>query len=120
LLSHHPKPRQSRWPGQAPALPGAIHSDTNARFEGKVEWKASAKAGYGLIGERWPLCGMDDTEELVVLLCTHIGMIMEDASVVALTIGGMSSSEKSIALGKLGQATATAERLMQAVHAVRH
>ena len=62
---------------------------------------------------------MDDTEELVVLLCTHIGMLMEDASVVALTIGRLSSFEKSDALARLGKATANAERLMQAVHAVR-
>lgn len=29
----------------------------------------------------------DETQELITLLCTRIGMIMEDASVVALTIG---------------------------------
>jgi hypothetical protein len=61
---------------------------------------------------------MEDTDELVALLCTHIGMIMEDAGYVALTIGSLSGFERSKAIAKLHNAARTAERLMEAVRAV--
>jgi hypothetical protein len=61
---------------------------------------------------------MDDTDELVALLCTHVGMIMEDASVVALTVGARFSSERTDAIDKLHKATRIAAHIMEAVKVV--
>jgi hypothetical protein len=61
---------------------------------------------------------MDETDELVALLCTHIGMIMEDASVVALTIGSLSPTEKLAATARLQQWITIMARLIEAVSAV--
>ncbi|MEO7247507.1 MAG: hypothetical protein ABIW31_03555 [Novosphingobium sp.] len=36
----------------------------------------------------------DDTNELIAQLCTRIGMIMEDDSVAALTMGGLADQER--------------------------
>jgi len=46
----------------------------------------------------------DDTSDLVVQLCTRIGMIMEDASPVALTVVGMEPAERKAALATLERA----------------
>lgn len=62
--------------------------------------------------------GMDDTEELIVLLCARIGMIMEDASVAALMIGSLPLSRRSDALGALRNSTIAIHRLMEAALAV--
>ena len=61
---------------------------------------------------------MDDSEELVALLCTRIGIIMEDASVVALTIGSLSQFERGKALVVIRHATIAIHRLMEAAIAV--
>ena len=61
---------------------------------------------------------MENTDELVALLCTHIGMIMEDASFVALTLGSLSGLDRSEAIAKLHNATRIADCLMEAVRAV--
>lgn len=57
--------------------------------------KRANKLDMDLSVGRRPGVDMDDTDELVVLLCAHIGMIMEDASVVALTLGALSSMRGS-------------------------
>lgn len=45
----------------------------------------------------------DDTSDLVVPLCTRIGMIMEDASPVALKVACMDVAERKAALAELDQ-----------------
>ena len=58
----------------------------------------------------------DDTRDLIVQLCTRVGMIMEDASVVALTIGGLASEDRQTALEEIRKA---AERISALVEAAR-
>ena len=58
----------------------------------------------------------DDTHDLTVQLCTKVGMIMEDASVIALTIGGLASEDRQAALEEIGKA---AERISALVEAAR-
>ena len=57
----------------------------------------------------------EDTSELIEQLCTKIGMIMEDASVVALTVGGLTVKERDDAIAAL---EAAAERIGALVSAV--
>ena len=58
---------------------------------------------------------MDEhTNELIAQLCTRIGMIMEDASVVALTVGGLTVKERDDAIAAL---EAAAERISALVAA---
>ena len=60
---------------------------------------------------------MDEhTSELIAQLCTRIGMIMEDASVVALTVGGLTVKERDDAIAAL---EAAAERISALVAAVK-
>ncbi|MBC2666975.1 hypothetical protein H7F51_15765 [Novosphingobium flavum] len=51
---------------------------------------------------------MDDdaTSDLIVQLCTRIGMIMEDANLVALTIGGLDREGRAAAIAVLEKASA--------------
>ena len=56
-----------------------------------------------------------DTSELIAALCTRIGMIMEDTSVVALTVGGLTGKERNDAVAVL---EAAAERISALVATV--
>lgn len=48
----------------------------------------------------------DDTEDPVIQLCTRIGIIMEDTSITALTVGGLGPAQRSRALRNSEQAAA--------------
>ncbi len=70
---------------------------------------SAAKLRLDLPGSLRRLGGMDeDEEELLVRLCTSIGVIMEDASFVALTIRGTKGTERKAAPGQI---TAAAKKL---------
>lgn len=99
-------------------LSGAIHVVSNARFAHEVDRNSGKKLDMDLSGQFNRGVGMDDTDELVVLLCTRIGMITEDASVAALTIGSLPRSERTEALAHLRRATVAIHRLMEATMAV--
>ena len=58
----------------------------------------------------------DDTHDLTVRLCTKVGIIMEDTSVVALTIGELASEDRQAALDEIRKA---AERISTLVEAAR-
>ena len=46
--------------------------------------------------------GMDgDTDEFITQLCTHIGMIMEDACVTAVTMGAVKGDGRAGSIGEL-------------------
>ena len=60
----------------------------------------------------------DDTSELIAQLCTRIGMIMEDASVVALTMGGLVGVERNDAIVVLADAAVRISTLVAAVKAL--
>ena len=55
----------------------------------------------------------DDTRELVAQLFTRIGMIMEDASVTALSVTGMDQEERGTALVELGISTRRISALVE-------
>jgi hypothetical protein len=58
----------------------------------------------------------DDTADLVDALCTRIGTIMEDTSLVALTIGGTKGDQRH---GAIANIEAASERIVALVRAVR-
>jgi len=60
----------------------------------------------------------DDTDGLIALLCTRIGAIMEDASVVVLTIGHCEPGQRGAALPDLEQASARISALLGATKAL--
>jgi hypothetical protein len=57
---------------------------------------------------------MDETDELIIRLCTQVGMVMEDASIVALTLRGLSVAERTNAIADLCIAGETIECLTEA------
>ncbi len=64
----------------------------------------------------------DETQELINLLCTRIGMIMEDASVVALTIGSRDQdacsadvADLKVAAEQIGMLVEAAQSLLRQV-----
>ena len=60
----------------------------------------------------------DDTSELIAQLCTRLGMIMEDASVVALTVGALAGVERDDAIEVLADAAVRIGALVGAVKAL--
>ena len=61
----------------------------------------------------------DDTEDLVIQLCTRIGMIMEDTSVLALTVPGMDQVGRRAALREIEQAASRIHALVVAAKALK-
>jgi hypothetical protein len=61
----------------------------------------------------------DDTAELTTRLCTRIGMIMEDVSVIALTIGAASEVDRADALAQLDEAARRISDLVRTARAVQ-
>ncbi len=57
----------------------------------------------------------DNNDELVELLCTRIGAIMEDASVIALTIGAVPAMERNARIRQLQRASASIAAITAAV-----
>jgi len=60
----------------------------------------------------------DDTTELIKCLCTQVGMIMEDASVVALTVGGKDPGNSQAAIEELDRAARQITALISAARAL--
>lgn len=60
----------------------------------------------------------DDTTELIVRLCTRIGMIMEDASVIALTVAGMTPDERTATIEEIAKASQQIVSLTAALQAL--
>lgn len=61
----------------------------------------------------------DDTAELTARLCTRIGMIMEDASIIALTIGALDEEERLETLAQLDAAARCIRDLVRAARAIQ-
>ena len=61
----------------------------------------------------------EDTLELTASLCTRIGMIMEDASVIALTLAAASEADRMEALAQLDAAAGRISDLVRVVWAVQ-
>ncbi|KUO54642.1 MAG: hypothetical protein APF78_05620 [Sphingomonadales bacterium BRH_c3] len=61
----------------------------------------------------------DDTAELTARLCTRIGMIMEDAGIIALTIGSQSEVDRLVTLAQLDAAARSICDLVCAARAIQ-
>lgn len=61
----------------------------------------------------------DDTDILVEQLCTRIGMIMEDASIIALTIRGRKHEGRGAALAQIETAAFQISALLTAARALQ-
>ena len=57
----------------------------------------------------------DENDELINLLCTRIGSIMEDASVIALTMGKLEPEVRLTWIAELKRASASIAALVAAV-----
>ena len=57
-----------------------------------------------------------DTDDLIAQLCTRVGMIMEDSSVAALTVGGLAPEKRNDVIAAL---EAAADRINALVCAAR-
>lgn len=60
----------------------------------------------------------DETRELIILLCTRVGMIMEDASVMALAIGSRDQDERLAAIAELEVTVEQIRRLVKAAQSL--
>lgn len=56
----------------------------------------------------------DDDHDLIARLCTRIGMIMEDASPIALGVGGMDHARRRAAIAELSAAASQIAALLTA------
>ncbi len=82
----------------------------------------SALGKLGLDFLAWPGRGvsMDDhTDDLIAQLCTRIGVIMEDVSVTALTVGGKSPDNRKAAIDELDGAAKRIDALVSAAKALQ-
>ena len=62
---------------------------------------------------------MDDIDqELISLLCTKIGMLMEDHSTLALTVGGQVDGEQNAAIDELSAASTKIAALAAAAQSI--
>jgi len=59
-----------------------------------------------------------DAADLIAQLCTRVGMIMEDMTLLALTTGNISDTERSLALARLEVAAAQITSLIAAARAI--
>lgn len=57
----------------------------------------------------------DDTDNLIAQLCTRIGMIMEDASPMAIGIGAVTAAERRAAVTEISVAAAQISAICEAV-----
>lgn len=60
----------------------------------------------------------NETQELIILLCTRMGMIMEDASLVALTIGSRDRGARATTITELTIAAEQIDRLVKATESL--
>lgn len=60
----------------------------------------------------------DDTRDLIAQLCARIGMIMEDASAVALSISSMTDNERRAAIAEISDQAAGISALAGAAGAL--
>lgn len=94
---------------------------TNAHGCLEVQWKLhcpkscvwTSRYGQGVVSRM-----EDDTHDLIVQLCTRVGMIMEDASLSALTISATDRSAMPDALAELESVAVRISTLVAAAKAV--
>jgi hypothetical protein len=60
----------------------------------------------------------DDTADLIARLCTRVAMIMEDASVIALTMSEIEPGNRQVAIDELEGAAKRTNALIAAARAL--
>lgn len=84
--------------------------------QSRLKFRLSEKLRLDLPAHSERRVAMDeDAKELVVQLCTMIGMIMEDTSVVALTVSGLDDDQRRRAAADIQNAAARINALAGAV-----
>jgi hypothetical protein len=63
-------------------------------------------------------CMYDDDQDLIAQLCTRIGIIMEDASAIAIDIAGLQGERRSVAIREIAVAAAKIDALSKAINAL--
>lgn len=82
--------------------------------------RAAKKLHVDFAPRPWLACGMDeDAADLIIQLCTRAGMLMEDASVLALTLGSVEPSLRGQVLGQLVEASERISSLLQEAMALQ-
>lgn len=119
-----PPPRAPPIVRPGPAHRGSLRgcATTNACLRSEVEWKVRVRKSWiwtWLQACRFVRAMDEDAADLVVQLCTRIGMIMEDASVEALTIRGVPAEEREQALTKLAAAGEQISALFRAAISIQ-
>ena len=77
----------------------------------------ATKLCLDLSAGHWRSVPMDkDTDDLIAQLCTRVGIIMEDSSVAALTVGGLAPEKRNDVIAAL---EAAADRINALVCAAR-
>ncbi len=117
-----PPPTQAPDPDRSERWPSFRRGWTNACGAPEVErndhgndescvWTSTCR--------RRVVVGMDrDTSELIAQLGTRVGMIMEDTSVTALTLGTVDGRTQKAKLGEIAAAVAKIEMLTKAMQAL--
>jgi hypothetical protein len=85
--SQHREPRRSHRSGPLRPTRCATHANSNARFDTQVEWKVRKRRScvWTCAASHCFVSTMDDEDiALIRQLCTRVGCLMEDTSVVAL------------------------------------
>jgi hypothetical protein len=103
-------------------MPAVIYNYTNAQLPSEVDWNVGPLAMLHMDFVRQGRLRQpmdDDTAELTTRLCSRIGMIMEDASVLALTIGTASEAGRLEVLAQLDEAAVRISDLVRAARAIQ-
>ena len=96
---------------------------TNARGSVEVQWKlhcAKSCVWTSLRSSGVVRIMDDDTAELIARVCTRVGIIMEDASVSALTIGAKDRTAMPFVLAELELDAARISALVAAAKALNY
>lgn len=103
------------WSGRSLASPFR-RTNTNACSAGEVECNVRNRKKLRLdfrgVSRRGRV--MDDTDELLAQLCTRIGMMMEDASAVAITGAAMGAEKRARAILEVAEAVSRISALSDA------
>lgn len=122
MLLPLPTARKVVLPGIAAPLGGLDSRRNHARCSGQVEWNMSAgsKLHLDFAGRsRLRQDVDDDIADLIAQLCTRAGMIMEDMSVLTLTMGSIPEANRALALTNLEIAAAQITALIGAARAMQ-
>jgi len=107
--------------GAAAVSAAAFTDSSNARSHAEVEREdrvSQEKLLVDFSGDQGLCERVDDDIELVNLLCTRVAAMMEDASVIALTLGALQPDARAEAMAHLEHASEQIHALIHAALAI--